>query len=78
MHRDAEKKLGTEIKSQGRTALEDGATTGPASALKKVQGMEGITSIYVFGLGMRIVEVAILWVKFLGLINKTFSIYISL
>ena len=57
MHRDAEKKLGTEIKSQGRAAFEGGATTGPASALKKVQGMKAITSIYVFGLGMRIVEV---------------------
>ena len=58
MHRDAEKKLGTENKLQGRTAFEGGATTGPASALKKAQGMKGITSIYVCGLGMRIVEVA--------------------
>ena len=58
-----EKKQGTEIKgtAPGRTTLEGGATPGPASSLKKVQGMKDITSICVFGLGMSICEMDIMY-----------------
>jgi expansin (peptidoglycan-binding protein) len=44
------KQSGTEIKATapGRTTLQGGATAGPASALKKVQGIKGITNGYVF------------------------------